>query len=296
MIIFRYFSLLKTNLRHLNSFVFLKFFMNSDNNNGSDFLVNYLQHFTQVLIEYSPRILSSVLIFIIGWFGIRLVKKIMLRVLSKQKLDPTLSRFLNDIIIWMLKLLLFVTIISRLGVENSSFVAIIGAASLAVGLALQGSLSNFAGGVLIMMFKPFRIGDYISAQGIEGTVEEIQIFVTRIIAPNNQIIFVPNGVLSNGTIINYSHRGLRRVEFNIKVKNSSDININKVKTIILQVIDSNMLALKDPAPEIQILDLTDTVVHLGFYAWAKNEDFQTMRSDVLENIKEAFEMSCPEIG
>jgi small conductance mechanosensitive channel len=122
--------------------------------------------------------------------------------MTKREMEPTLSKFLADILIWTLKILLFVTVISRLGVENSSFVAIIGAAGLAVGLSLQGSLSNFAGGVLIIMFKPFKVGDFIEAQNVSGTVKQIQIFVTQLATVDNQIIFVPNGALSNGTIVN----------------------------------------------------------------------------------------------
>lgn len=255
--------------------------------NSENFIEQFIEHFTQILVEYSPRIISSVLIFIIGWWAIRLIRKIMNRLMTRRKVDPTLTRFLNNIIIWSLKALLFVTIISRLGVENSSFVAIIGAAGLAIGLALQGSLSNFAGGVLIIMFKPFRIGDYITAQGVEGTVDEIQIFVTKLITPNNQMIFVPNGSLSNGIVINHSQRGFRRAEFNIKINNSS--NLKRAKEIILETIASNSLALKKPVPEILIRDITGSNVDLAFYAWAKNNDFIKMRSDVLEGIKEAFE-------
>ena len=163
---------------------------------------SYLNGFWELVIEYSPKLISAILILIVGLYAIRFINRLVRRIMVKRELDPTLSKFLADILLWVLRVLLFVTFISKLGIETSSFVAILGAAGLAVGLSLQGSLSNFAGGMLIILFKPFKVGDTIEAQGVIGTVSEIQIFVTRLISGNNQTIFVPNGVLSNGTIIN----------------------------------------------------------------------------------------------
>jgi small conductance mechanosensitive channel len=208
-------------------------------------------------------------------------------------MEPTLSKFLADILIWTLKILLFVTVISKLGVENSSFVAIIGAAGLAVGLSLQGSLSNFAGGVLIIMFKPFKVGDYIEAQNVSGTVKQIQIFVTQLATVDNQIIFVPNGALSNGTIINYSYATNRRANLTIAISYGS--NIKKAKEIVMQLMENHPKVLKDPAPVVLVDSLADSSINLAVRPWANLEDFFEMRSDILEQIKLKFDENGIEI-
>lgn len=256
-------------------------------------LANYLEHITKVFIEYSPRLISAAILFIIGWYAIKIIKRVVLRIMNKREMEPTLSKFLADILIWTLKLLLFVTVISRLGVENSSFVAIIGAAGLAVGLALQGSLSNFAGGVLIIMFKPFKVGDFIEAQGVSGVVNEIQIFVTKLSTVDNQTIFVPNGILSNGNIINFTFSQTRRASLTIGISYSS--NIKKAKEIALEVMNSHPLVLKEPAPVVMVSELADSSINLSVRPWANTENYWVMRSDILEQIKVAFDGSGIEI-
>ena len=148
---------------------------------SSENFSRYIHTFIQVLIDYSPKLISAILILCVGLYAIRLINKMIRSLMVKRELDPTLTKFLADILLWALRVLLFVTFISKLGIETSSFVAILGAMGLAVGLSLQGSLSNFAGGMLIILFKPFKVGDVIEAQGVIGTVSEIQIFVTKVI-------------------------------------------------------------------------------------------------------------------
>ena len=254
---------------------------------NTDFITRYWDYFTTVLIEYSPRLISATIIFVVGWTVIKLIKKLIMRIMVKREMEPTLSKFLADILIWTLKILLFVTVISRLGVENSSFVAIIGAAGLAVGLSLQGSLSNFAGGVLIIMFKPFKVGDFIEAQGVMGTVKQIQIFVTQLSTVDNQVIFVPNGVLSNGTIINYTYATTRRADLTIGISYSS--NIKRAKEIAMEVMEKHPMVLKDPAPIVLVKDLAESSINLAVRPWAELPDFFEMRSDVLEQIKNEFD-------
>ena len=164
----------------------------------------YVDQFIKLLIDYSPKLITALIILFIGLYAVRLINRLVRKIMVKRELDPTLSTFLADSLLWTLRFLLFVTFISKLGIETSSFVAILGAIGLAVGLSLQGSLSNFAGGMLIILFKPFRVGDSIEAQGVAGTVSEIQIFVTKLITGSNQTIFIPNGILSNGVITNFS--------------------------------------------------------------------------------------------
>lgn len=260
---------------------------------NTDYVSRYWDYFINVLMEYSPRLISATIIFIIGWTAIKLIKKLILRIMTKREMEPTLSKFLADILIWTLKILLFVTVISRLGVENSSFVAIIGAAGLAIGLSLQGSLSNFAGGVLIIMFKPFKVGDFIEAQGVSGTVKQIQIFVTQLTTVDNQMIFVPNGSLSNGNITNYTYADTRRADLTVGISYGS--NIKKAKELAMEVLENHPKVLKEPVPMILVKELADSSINLAVRPWANVDDFWEMRSDVLEQIKLKYDENKIEI-
>jgi small conductance mechanosensitive channel len=248
---------------------------------------NYSEGFIKVLLDYSPKLISALILLIVGIYGIRFINKMVKKIMIKRNLDPTLSKFLADILIWVLRVLLFVSFISKLGIETSSFVAILGAAGLAVGLSLQGSLSNFAGGMLIILFKPFRVGDSIEAQGVIGTVTEIQIFITKLLSANNQTIFIPNGILSNGIITNFSVAGIRRVDLVFSLSYETDIKL--AKEIVMQVMQNHSKILTTPEPLVTVKDLSDTAIHLAIRPWTKNEDFGIVSSDILENCKTAFE-------
>jgi small conductance mechanosensitive channel len=250
-------------------------------------LTSYADKFINVLIDYSPKLISAFLILFVGIYAIRLLNRIIRKVMIKRDLDPTLTRFLSDIMLWALRILLFVTFISKLGIETSSFVAILGAMGLAVGLSLQGSLSNFAGGMLIIVFKPFKVGDTIEAQGVIATVSEIQIFVTKLITGNNQTVFVPNGALSNGNIINYSMQGERRADFTFSISYDSDIK--KAKDILLDVLNKNPKVLKSPAPEVFVKNLSASSIDFAVRPWAKNEHFGDVFSQTLEHCKTALD-------
>jgi small conductance mechanosensitive channel len=250
-------------------------------------ITGYANTFLKVLIDYSPKVISAFIILFVGLYAIRLINRIIRKIMVKRELDPTLTKFLADILLWVLRVLLFVSFISKLGIETSSFVAILGAMGLAVGLSLQGSLSNFAGGMLIILFKPFKVGDTIEAQGVIATVKEIQIFVTKLITSNNQTIFVPNGALSNGTIINYSMEGYRRVDLTIAI--SYDTDIKKAKEIITTILNNNPKVLSTPAAEVSVKNLTDNSIQLAVRPWANNDDFGAVFSDTLENCKLAFD-------
>lgn len=250
-------------------------------------LTNYASLLWNAVLDYSPKIISAFVILIVGIYAIRLITRLIKKIMIKRELDPTLTKFLADILIWALRILLFIAFISKLGVETSSFVAILGAMGLAVGLSLQGSLSNFAGGMLIILFEPFKVGDTIEAQGQIATVLEIQIFVTKLVTANNQTIFIPNGILSNGTIINYSTQGQRRADLTIAISYETDIK--KAKEIIAEVMRSNPKVLTTPAPEVGVKNLTDNAIQLAVRPWAKNEDFGAVFSETLENCKLAFD-------
>lgn len=243
----------------------------------------YTEQIISALVNYIPSLLSAFILLFIGLYGIRLVNRFVRRIMATREYDITLSKFLTDILLWVLRIVLFVSVIGQLGIGTSSFVAILGAMGLAVGLSLQGSLSNFAGGMLIIMFKPFRVGDFIEAQGVSGTVSEIQIFVTKLMSTDNQVIFVPNGALSNNNIINYSVAGTRRANINFTVSYDSDLK--EVKEILHSILEKDERILTDPAPGVVVTGLVDNGVTMAVRPWAANGEFWDMYSDVLQKMK-----------
>ena len=210
----------------------------------------------------------------------------MMKLIDKKKIDTTLLKFVMDVLIWTFRALLFVSVITKLGVETSVFVAAIGAAGLAIGLSLQGSLANFAGGLLIILFKPLRVGDYIEAQGESGTVAAIFIFSTKLITPNNQSVYMPNGALSNGIIRNFSKEMIRRTDITLSINHNSELHL--AKSIILDVLKSDKRVLDNPEPLILVKDLTSEAMLISVFAWTANADFGLVISDFYENIKKAF--------
>ena len=248
---------------------------------------DYLDLILNLIIEYSPKFIIAILLLLIGLWLISMLTKVFKRVMIKRNIEITLANFLGNLVFWALRILLLITVIAKLGIETSSFVAILGAAGLAVGLALQGSLSNFAGGILIILFKPFKIEDFIEVQGEIGTVKEIKIFNTRLLTPNNQAVYIPNGILSNGVIKNYTQEGKRRTDLTIGIAYNSDIK--KAKDILLQVALSHENVLKDPEPMIVVTALADSSINLAVRVWAKNEFFFKVNPDMLEFGKIALE-------
>lgn len=243
---------------------------------------------------FLPNLIKSVIILLAGYFAIKLVRYFMKKlILSKGHHDPTLLKFLMDMLTWVLRILLFIIVVSNLGVETSAFVAVVGAAGLAIGLSLQGSLSNFAGGILIILFKPFKVGDFIETQGEGGTVAEIQILYTRLLTPNNQVVYIPNGALSNNNIKNYSKEAIRKAEIIIGAAYSSDIM--QVKQVLSRIIENDSRILKEPSPVIRIKELADNSVNYQVFAWATNEDYWQMLSDFKENAKIEFDKEGIEI-
>jgi small conductance mechanosensitive channel len=239
--------------------------------------------FEKIIVDYGVKVIAALAILIIGLFVIKMIVRISRKIMRKRGVDDTLQKFLGDLLGWTLKILLFVIVASQLGIETTSFAAIIGAAGLAIGLALQGSLSNFAGGVLIMIFKPYRIGDLIEAQGVLGVVKEIQIFTTHLNTPDNKLAIVPNGSLSNGNIINYTTEGRIRIDHVIGV--SYDADIKQTKDVLMKILTSHPKVLKEPAPTVNVAELADSSVNFATRPWAKPEDYWDVYFDVLEQAK-----------
>tara|TARA_R110002049_G_scaffold293731_2_gene478974 strand:+ start:21398 stop:22213 length:816 start_codon:yes stop_codon:yes gene_type:complete len=251
------------------------------------------QKWIDLAIQYGLKVILAAVIWIVGSWVIGKLLKAAKKIMAKGDYELSLQKFLSNLLKWTLKIVLIIVVLGTVGIETTSFAAIIAAAGLAIGLALQGSLGNFAGGVLIMIFKPIKIGDFIEAQGESGTVKEIEIFTTKLNTPDNKIVIIPNGALSNGNIVNYSVEDTRRVDFTFGVGYDSDIK--KTKEVILSVINSNPLILKDPAVAVNVSELADSSINFFTRVWVKKEDYWTVKFDVTEQTKEALDAAGIEI-
>lgn len=243
--------------------------------------------------EFGPKLLTAILIYIIGSWIIKKIVGAARKMMTKSNYDESLQRFLLNMVSWVLKIFLILVVVAQLGVNIMTFAAVIAAAGLAVGLALQGSLSNFAGGVLIMIFKPYKIGDLIQAQGELGSVKEIEIFTTKMITPGNKLAIIPNGAMANGNIINYTAEGKMRVDATIGV--GYDEDIKKTKEVLMNVLTSNSLVLKDPAPSVNVSELADSSVNFAVRPYCKPEHYWDVYFGTLENCKLALDKAGIEI-
>jgi len=253
-------------------------------------MVNVEELYTKGLdlaIVYAPKLLLAIITLIVGLWIIKAITSVAKKGMQKGDVDVTLHRFIASLIGIGLKIMLFITVISMVGVQMTSFVAILGAAGLAVGLALQGSLGNFAGGVLILFFRPYKVGDFIDAQGHMGTVNAIQIFNTILKTPDNKTIIIPNGAISNGSITNFSTEPRRRVDFVFGIGYGDDID--KAKGIINDLIAKDERILKDPAPQIVISELGDSSVNITVRVWAESANYWGIYFDLHENVKKTFD-------
>ncbi len=249
----------------------------------------YIDKYGQKIIDFIPSLLGAIALLFIGLWLARMINRLVAKFFKQKDYDPTLEKFIASLINYGLKILLFVLVITQLGVESASLVAIIGAAGLAIGLALQGSLANFAGGVLILLLKPYRVGHFIKAQGIEGTVKEISIFTTKLNTFGNQLAIIPNGQLSNESIINFTEEGIRREAITIGISYDSDIKL--AKEILLNLVMEQELVLKmeDKMPMAVVIELADSAVNLSLRYWTRNEDFWNVRFYTLEEAKKRLE-------
>lgn len=252
---------------------------------GNDQIAHLAQTAWTMLLAYAPKVVLAVVTLIIGlWLINRSVALIDKKLHAK---DPTLSKFLCGFVSILLKVLLLISVASMIGIATTSFVAALGAAGLAVGLALQGSLSNFAGGVLILIFKPFRVGDVIEAQSYVGTVHEIQILYTILNTFDNRRVVIPNGNLSNSSLINYSSYDKRRVDMTFGIGYGDDIQ--KAKAVISKLIAADERVLPDPEPLIVVSGLGDSSVNLSVRVWAKSSDVWPIFWSMQEKVKESFD-------
>ena len=247
----------------------------------------YGKEYADKFIDFLPSLLYALFLLIFGLWIIKIVVGYIRRFFDKKEYDPTLENFVVSLTNWTLKIILFILVITKLGVETTSLVAIIGAAGLAIGLALQGSLSNFAGGVLIIVLKPFKVGDFIEAQGVSGTVKETSLFYTKLTTFGNQLAVIPNGQLTNDNIINYTVEGKRKDAITIGISYDSDIKL--AKDILMNLMVEQEPIFKDPAPQVVVAELADSAVNLSIRFWAYNEDFWDCHWYTIEEAKTRLE-------
>lgn len=256
----------------------------------TDTWVKYSDKAIELLMEYGPKVVLAIVLLLVGLRIINAAVKAIGKGMHKRNVDETLRPFLVNILNWGLKALLVISVASMVGIETTSFVAVLGAAGLAVGLALQGTLANFAGGVLLLVFKPFKVGDLIEAAGFLGEVEEIQIFITKINTPQNRQVIIPNSVLSNGSLTNLSAKGFVRVDLTVGISYNSNIKV--AKDLLLKVMQDHSMVLKDPAPFVGVAELADSSVNLAVRPHCKPEDYW----DVYFDITEAAKLTLDENG
>lgn len=248
---------------------------------------HYIKIFIEEFVEYLPDLIGAILLLVLGWWTISFVLRYVKKVFIKRGYDLALQNFTLTFLNWALKIMLLVMVITQLGVKTTSLVAALGAAGLAIGLALQGSLANLAGGVLIIVLKPFRLGDWIEVQGISGSVKDISLFYTKLNTFGNQLAIIPNGELSNDNIINYSGEGIRRDAIDIGI--SYDSNIKVAKDTLMALLKEQEEILGDPQPNVVVTELADSAVNLSVRYWASNEDFWNCHFYTIEEAKTRLE-------
>lgn len=238
-------------------------------------------------IDVGQRLIGAVLIYVIGRFIIKQLNKLLSKLLERRKLEVSVQTFLKSLTSLLLNLILAFAIVAKLGVETTSFAAVLASAGVAIGMALSGNLANFAGGLIILVFKPFKVGDYIDAQsGVSGTVQEIQIFHTILRMVDNRIIYVPNGSLSSNAITNYNKQETRRAEWVFGVEYGEDYE--KVKSVLERLIEADPRILKDPAPFIGLSSLSASSVDIKVRAWAKTSDYWDVIFDFNKTVYATF--------
>lgn len=251
-----------------------------------DQATSYTNKFLEWLNVFGPKLIGALIVFIIGLYITNLLGRLISNGLRKKEIDISLQSFLASLVSGGLKVLLLITVAGMLGIQTTSFVAVIGALGLAVGLALQGSLANFAGGILILVFKPFKIGDWIESGGQTGVVQEIQIFNTIILTHDNKTVILANGGVSNGTIVNYTKHGNLRVDITMSLAPVSNIDV--ARKVALETMIANQYVLNDPAPTFNVFKVADGMITFALRPYSTPENYWNAYFTVQEDIRNAF--------
>ncbi len=247
-----------------------------------------LENILEMIVTYGVKFITAIIVLIVGLIVIKWISKTMVRLMKKGNVSESLIPFLKSLINILLKVMLVISVMGMVGIQMTSFIAVLGAAGLAVGLALQGTLQNFAGGVMILLFKPYEVGHFIEAQGFMGTVKEIQIFTTVLATPDNRKVIIPNSPLATGSITNFSAMPTRRIDFAFGIGYSDDID--KAKEILLKMAQKDDRVLKDEnPPEVMVESLGDSSVNLKLRVWVKSEDYWSLFCDITEGVKKQFD-------
>ncbi len=246
-----------------------------------------LQKVYALVMLYGVKVIAAIAIFIIGRWVAKGFRSVTKRLMSKRNVDPTIVGFVGNLIYMALLAFVIIAALGQLGIQTTSFIAILGAAGLAIGLALQGSLANFASGFLMITFKPFKVGDYVEAAGVAGTVEVIHIFTTTLKTPDNKTVIVPNASVTGGNIVNWTVKGTRRADMVFGI--GYDDDIDKAKQVIADVLGKDDRILKDPPMLIAVSELADSSVNFVVRPWVAIENYWGVYFDAMENIKKAFD-------
>ncbi|REL32133.1 mechanosensitive ion channel family protein [Thalassotalea euphylliae] len=256
-------------------------------------ITNWITNNQELMISFGIKLVVAIIILIVGKLVARLVSKGVSKILEHKSVDQAVISFVASLVYGIGIAIVFIIAISHLGFNTSSLVAIVGAAGLAVGLALQGSLSNFASGVLLISFRPFKAGDFVEVGGVAGIVEEILIFSTKLRTGDNKTVIIPNGAITSGTITNYSTKPTRRIDLVIGV--SYDANLAEARQVMADVVAADERVLKDPAVTIGVSELADSAVNIVVRPWVKSADYWPTYFDLMENIKVALDKAEIEI-
>jgi small conductance mechanosensitive channel len=246
-----------------------------------------LQKIYDLITIYGIKVMAAIAIFVVGRWIAKGFKGISKRMMDNKGVDATISGFVGNLTYIALLAFFIIAALGQLGIQTASFIAVLGAAGLAIGLALQGSLANFASGFLMIVFKPFKVGDYVEVAGVGGTVEAVHIFTTTLKTPDNKTVIVPNSSVTGGNIVNWTTKGTRRVDMVFGIGYNDDID--KAKKIMTDVLAKDDRILKEPATQIAVVELGDSSVNFVVRPWAKLEDYWGIYFDAMENIKKAFD-------
>jgi small conductance mechanosensitive channel len=246
-----------------------------------------LERAETILLFYGPSVVAAIVIFIVGRWIAKIITKVVARVATKADVDPILVKFSASLTYAVMLTLVTISALGKLGLNTTSFVAVIGAAGLAIGLAFQGTLGNLASGVMLIFFRPFKAGDFVEAGGSAGTVEEVQVFATVLKTPDNKRIIIPNGSIVGGTITNYSANPTRRVDMVFGIGYGDDIR--QAKMLLETIVQEHPLVLADPAPTIAVSELADSSVNFIVRPWAKTSDYWAVHFDITETVKLRFD-------
>ncbi len=246
-----------------------------------------LQDFYRIAVDFSMSLVGAIVVLLVGLFVIKHFMKVVEKLLEKSKLDATLKPFLQSTINILLKLFLFIVVVGIVGIETGSLVAVLGAASLAIGLAFQGTLANLASGIILILIKPLRAGDFIEVSGKIGTVQAVQFFATKLLTLDNKVVFIPNTTVLNSDLTNYSMMETRRVDQMYGVGYESDIDT--VKKVLREEIDAIPQTLQSPEPFVALAEHADSSINFVIRVWCKTEDYWTVHFALLENIKKRFD-------